>query len=242
MSLPTTRLIGRRPRRGRWSLAIAVALALNAGLIGLLARSAPAHESAPPALPAPARLVLADLPASAPPAAAPASTRPVGPPAAVVPPAMPMLPLPALPEVAIAAPSLDGWLPAMPAAIPTPIPAGAGAGAGQSPAAVAPSGPAAPPPAPGGTDAAPTLLAAVDLERHYPLRASRRGQTAEVTLQIELDEHGVVTTARVTANTGSQDFVEASLRAIREVRWAPALRDGKPTATSFAYTIIWKLR
>jgi TonB family protein len=56
-----------------------------------------------------------------------------------------------------------------------------------------------------------------------------------VKLSIDVDEKGAADYTILTS-TGNSEVDEYVLEALRKWKWRPALRGGKPTATSFAYT------
>lgn len=225
--LPATSLARRRPRHGRWSLAIAGALALNALLVGVLARTA----TAPDVAVLPAAMPLTALPVPPPGPAAPVATAAQSvaePPPVPSIPRMPALPPPAMPMDALAPPSPDGWL--------------AGIGTGGATGAVAMPAPSTPGDGGGmAWDEAPRAIDTFDLARFYPLRQLHLGEGALVTLRIAIAADGAVSDARVLANDGHPAFAAASLRLVRAVRWQAARRGGHPVAGAVTQAIRWRV-
>lgn len=115
--------------------------------------------------------------------------------------------------------------PSTPPALPQPAPAV--------------EAPAAPPPAP----IPPQVLGPVSLggelavacpERtppRYPSLSRRHGEEGVAVVRVELDETGLVTTARVQASSGHERLDEAALAAVRTWRCHPAQRNGQPVRT-----------
>jgi periplasmic protein TonB len=108
--------------------------------------------------------------------------------------------------------------PAPPAAVSTPAPtAAASAGCAQTNTAAAVVSTPAPP------DIAPET------------RASATNGTAVVSVQ--LDQTGQVTGANVTQSTGNSSLDLVALAMARDARYAPALRDCKPIASAYAFSV-----
>lgn len=62
----------------------------------------------------------------------------------------------------------------------------------------------------------------------YPMASRRMGETGTVVLQVELDERGKITAARVGTSSGHVRLDEAALKAVRAWRCTPATRNGEP--------------
>lgn len=91
--------------------------------------------------------------------------------------------------------------------------------------------PPAPPPRPAGPVSLGEELSVACPERTppaYPAQARRTGEQGKVVLQVELDERGHVSAARVTSSSGSRHLDEAALGAVRQWRCNPARRNGVP--------------
>jgi protein TonB len=101
-----------------------------------------------------------------------------------------------------------------------------------APVMEAPPAPApAPAPKPAGPLSLGTELAVSCPQRTppaYPPLSRRRGEEGKVVLQVELDEQGAVSAARVAASSGFDRLDEAALNAVKSWRCTPASRDGQP--------------
>jgi protein TonB len=92
--------------------------------------------------------------------------------------------------------------------------------------------PAMPKPLPQGPVALTTELAVTCPNRSppaYPAISRRFDEEGTVVLQVELDETGVVATARVHKSSGFARLDEAALAAVKTWRCSPAQRNGQPT-------------
>jgi len=83
------------------------------------------------------------------------------------------------------------------------------------------------------------LLAPSTVE--YPAEARASGVEAEVPVEIVLDERGAVTSARSLRPAG-YGFDEAALRAVRLLRFAPALRAGRAVRVRMRWPVVFRLR
>ena len=72
------------------------------------------------------------------------------------------------------------------------------------------------------------------VEAPYPQQARASGEAAEVVLELDIDDSGAVTEARVVESGGGA-FDEAALRAAKQFRFRPARRDGQPVASRIRY-------
>jgi periplasmic protein TonB len=75
----------------------------------------------------------------------------------------------------------------------------------------------------------------------YPPIALRMGMEGDVTLRIEVDTEGKVTTAEIT-KSGGAGFDEEALKAIKQSRFEPAQRDGKNVPAEFTYIYRFRLQ
>jgi protein TonB len=75
----------------------------------------------------------------------------------------------------------------------------------------------------------------------YPYLQRHAQLAAEVTVAFTVDVKGKVVGANVT-NTSNRDFNEATLDAIKQWTFAPALKDGKPVATQLQQTFVFSVR
>jgi TonB family protein len=82
----------------------------------------------------------------------------------------------------------------------------------------------------------PVDLADCRSKVRYPRSARREGLEATVRLRVAIDEQGNVRRAwsRGTDTTG---FLQAGIAAVEQCRFTPAVSDGKPVATAFAYDV-----
>lgn len=66
----------------------------------------------------------------------------------------------------------------------------------------------------------------------YPASALRAGDTGTVLVLATLDRNGVPTEVSLDDRSGNRELDRAALQAVRQWRFQPALRDGKPVATT----------
>jgi|GEM_PF-5355421 len=78
-------------------------------------------------------------------------------------------------------------------------------------------------------------------EPKYPYLQRRAEAPAEVTVAFTVDVHGKVVGANIT-HTSNRDFNEATLAAIKQWTFAPALKEGKPVATQLQQTFVFSVR
>ncbi|HVR02492.1 MAG TPA: energy transducer TonB, partial [Polyangia bacterium] len=99
------------------------------------------------------------------------------------------------------------------------------------------------PPPPGPAPAAPKLTKppaiAKNVEPVYPPEAFAAGLTGDVTLALDLDAAGHVTTATVTKGAG-HGFDEAAAEAAKQIEFSPAEVDGKPSPIRIEFTVHFK--
>ena len=62
----------------------------------------------------------------------------------------------------------------------------------------------------------------------YPSLSRRLGETGKVVLRVELDEQGLVATARVETASGYERLDQAALAAVKTWRCNPPRRNGQP--------------
>ncbi len=75
----------------------------------------------------------------------------------------------------------------------------------------------------------------------YPEVAQRRGWTGTVQLELDLDEAGRVTTARLLQSCGHNLLDQAALDAARHWTYAPATLNGRPVAVTVPVPIVYGL-
>lgn len=100
-----------------------------------------------------------------------------------------------------------------------------------------PPRPEAPPPS--SPFKAPVLLEAP--EGRYPEAMAAAGKEASVVLTIDVDEKGVIGAVAVAEPAGN-GFDEAAIEAVKNYRFQPATRDGKPVAARITYRYQFVLR
>ncbi len=64
----------------------------------------------------------------------------------------------------------------------------------------------------------------------YPAMSRRQGEAGKVVLRVELAPDGRVEAARVSSSSGYKRLDEAALKAVRDWRCNPPLRDGEPVS------------
>lgn len=78
-------------------------------------------------------------------------------------------------------------------------------------------------------------------EPKYPYLQRRAEAPAEVTVVFTVDVKGKVVGANV-AHTNNREFNEATLDAIKQWTFAPALKDGKPVEVRLQQTFVFSVR
>jgi len=79
-----------------------------------------------------------------------------------------------------------------------------------------------------------------ELRRRYPEAARAARLEADVRLELVVDEAGQVTSARVLAAVGN-GFDQAAIEAVRQFRFSPATRNGRPLAVRIPWTFKFRL-
>ncbi|TMN71945.1 hypothetical protein CWB85_08780 [Pseudoalteromonas sp. S1727] len=77
---------------------------------------------------------------------------------------------------------------------------------------------------------------------NYPLRAKRRGYQGVTILQIELDEHGLITNLRVLKSSGFTELDKAALSNASLWQFHPVMRDNHNVKARFSVPIEFSLR
>jgi TonB family protein len=75
----------------------------------------------------------------------------------------------------------------------------------------------------------------------YPAMALRAGLESDVTLRIEVDPDGKVTTAEII-KSGGGGFDEEALKAVKQSRFEPAQRDGQNIPAEFTFIYRFRLQ
>ncbi|PSJ38494.1 energy transducer TonB [Sphingomonas deserti] len=173
----------------------------------------------------------------------------VPPPAVPEPQPMPDIPPPAETQPLAAAPvAAPAAAPALPIAAPSPLPVAAPIVATAAPVRVA-APVAAPVPAP----AAPAPRKPVDDGNlgarmvsapppKYPLESRRKREQGTVVLSVLLGTDGRVESLSVASSSGFERLDKAALKAVREWRWAPLVRNGEPVQVRGTVPIPFILR
>jgi protein TonB len=78
-------------------------------------------------------------------------------------------------------------------------------------------------------------------EPKYPYLQRHAEGAAQVTVAFTVDTQGKVTGANIT-NSSNYEFNEATLAAIKQWTFAPALKDGKPVKTRLQQTFVFSVR
>ena len=68
------------------------------------------------------------------------------------------------------------------------------------------------------------------VQPRYPRTARRRGISGTVTIEFSVDSEGNVKDAQVVSNDAHETLADAAIEAVRQWRFRPAVRDGKPVA------------
>lgn len=73
-----------------------------------------------------------------------------------------------------------------------------------------------------------TLIASSQVMPKYPASALRSGETGTVLVLATIDRNGVPTDVSLDDRSGNRDLDRSALQAVRQWRFQPALKDGKP--------------
>lgn len=76
----------------------------------------------------------------------------------------------------------------------------------------------------------------------YPDGARRRGEQGDVTLELEVDVHGVVIGVKVVAGCGFAELEQAAVAAVRKAMFRPARHNDKPVRSRARLTLQFQLR
>ncbi len=87
-------------------------------------------------------------------------------------------------------------------------------------------------------DAPPTPIIDFDLKKYFPREAKLANITEKrVALQVQVDERGVLRSARIISRKSGYGFDEAAMKVIRMVRFRPGYHKGKPVKMNHELTI-----
>lgn len=89
------------------------------------------------------------------------------------------------------------------------------------------------------TSSAPSPVAGNPLPE-YPLAALRRGEAGTVVLQVQVDQTGQAVDVDIARRSGSRELDRAAIEAVRDWRFKPALRNGKPVTSVVQLPIAFK--
>jgi protein TonB len=70
-----------------------------------------------------------------------------------------------------------------------------------------------------------------------PLQARAEGTSGTALVSVQLDASGTVTGATVTQSTGNSSLDLVAVGMARDARYSPALRDCKPVASAYVYSV-----
>ena len=90
-------------------------------------------------------------------------------------------------------------------------------------------------------DREPQLIASSQVMPRYPAAALRSGETGTVTVEVDVDSKGVPTNVSIENRSGNRELDRAALSAVRNWRFQPALRDGKPVASAVQVPVAFVL-
>lgn len=82
---------------------------------------------------------------------------------------------------------------------------------------------------------------AAPIEPSYPPAALRARAEGSVLLRAQVDAQGRATDVEVVQSSRSRELDRAALEAVREARFSPALRDGKPIASTVNVPVDFRL-
>jgi len=210
-----------RSRARGWTIGLALALLVNAGVPLLLSHLS--HRRPLSAAPLATRRVVAQ-PLQPAPTAQPRSSEPAA--AQIEAVVLPALDLPSLSRevAAIALPPIT-----------------AGAGFGNLPMEI-PEIPAVSAASIGASyDEPPQRLSDLDLNRFYPRAARLRGTTGETVIRLSIANDGTVGAVEVLRSTPPGIFEKAAQELGRAQRFLAARKDGKAVASTPTMTIVWTL-
>jgi protein TonB len=75
----------------------------------------------------------------------------------------------------------------------------------------------------------------------YPTQAQENREEGAVTLELRIDAHGAVSSARVKQSSGFRSLDRAAVQALKECVFKPATQDGQAIESLANLTYIWKL-
>lgn len=81
-----------------------------------------------------------------------------------------------------------------------------------------------------------------NIKPDYPKGARQRGEQGDVTIEMRVNEHGVVDRAEVVSSSGFAELDEAAVRAVRAAKFTPAKSGRDSVASSARITLTFKLK
>ncbi len=97
----------------------------------------------------------------------------------------------------------------------------------------------APAPKQARVDAPPKLLKSIKPD--YPTRARKRGEEGDVSLELVVNERGLVESVSIIESCGHPDLDAAAVRAAKKARFTPAKSGGKAVPSTASLAITFKL-
>lgn len=79
------------------------------------------------------------------------------------------------------------------------------------------------------------------IKPEYPPASRRDGEQGDVKLEIEVDERGLPSSARVVSSSGWQRLDEAALKAVRKARFIPAKSEGGNVPSKAVITLSFRI-
>jgi protein TonB len=116
---------------------------------------------------------------------------------------------------------------------------GGSAGTSAASPAAPPSPKPEPPTRPKGSSRPPRVLNWTDPA--YPEQARQQGVEGTVVLRLTVRADGTPSAVRVSRSSGHAALDEAAIGHVRRARFAPALKDGEPVATSITFRVKFRL-
>jgi len=78
-------------------------------------------------------------------------------------------------------------------------------------------------------------------EPPYPEPARKQGAEGVVVLRVTVSSAGMPETVTLAHSSGRGDFNETAATHVRRARFAPALKDGEPVATTIIFRVRFRL-
>ena len=91
-------------------------------------------------------------------------------------------------------------------------------------------------------DRAPTLIAGSQVIPKYPAAALRSGEAGTVLVAATIDASGVPVDVSIDDRSGNRELDRSALQAVRQWRFQPALRDGKPVTATIRVPVEFALQ